>query len=868
MRVPLGWLREVVDVEPGATGEDVAATLVRVGLEEEALHGGDLTGPLVVGRVLSAEPEPQKNGKTIRWCSIDVGEEQPRGVVCGAANIAAGALVVVALPGAVLPGPFPIAARKTYGHVSDGMVASARELGLGDDHEGIIVLHELLGAAADELVAGQDALALLGLDEQVVEVNVTPDRGYCFSVRGLGREYAHGARLDVAAAYRDPAAVPVPAATPDGGWPVRLADDAPLGLAPGCTRFATRVVRGLDPAAPSPFWLRRRLQQAGMRPISLAVDVTNHVMLATGQPLHAYDAAALQGPLVVRRAAPGERLRTLDGADRALHPEDLLITDSPGGRAGARAIGLAGTMGGAETEVGPTTTAVVIEAARFDPVSVARTARRHRLPSEASRRFERGVDPELAPAAAELAVRLLVEHGGGVAEPAAGDVVMAHRSAEAARILLPAGLVADVVGVEVPRATTAELLEQVGCAVADDGAGGDLEVVPPTWRPDLAQAVDLVEEVARLHGYEHIPSVLPLAPVGAGPTDQQRARRSVARALAAAGCVEVLSYPFTSAERADQLGLPPDDPRRVALRLANPLSEEQPLLRTSLLATLVDAVRRNLGRGGDAVLGGSLAVFEVGRVTLPGGPLPPAPDLGVDGRPGDDELAALEAAVPEQPVHLAAVLTGHREPAGWWGPGRAADHTDALELGLLAAEVLGVALEVRQAERAPWHPGRCAALVLPGTGADEGDGERVVGHAGELHPAVTAALELPARAVAVELDLDALVAAAPGAARARPVPTYPVAKEDLALVAPAQVPAEDLRRALLAGVRAAGLGALVEDVRLFDVYTGAQVPPGHRSLAFALRLRAPDRTLTAAETAAVREAALAGAASLGAVLRS
>ncbi len=859
MRVPLSWLREVVDVAPGATGDDVAATLVRVGLEEEGLHGGDVTGPLVVGRVLSAEAEPQKNGKTIRWCSVEVGEAQPRGIVCGASNIVAGALVVVALPGAVLPGPFPIAARKTYGHVSDGMVASAREVGLGDEHEGIIVLQDLLGAGAADLVPGQDAAALLGLDEEVVEVNVTPDRGYCLSVRGLGREYAHGARLDVATAFRDPADVEVPTATGGGGWPVELTRDSPPAMGPGCTRFTTRVVRGIDAAAPSPFWLRRRLQQAGMRPISLAVDVTNHVMLATGQPLHAYDAAALDGGIVVRRAAPGEELTTLDGAVRALHPEDLLITDS----GGARAIGVAGVMGGAATEVGASTTDVVIESARFDPVSVARSARRHRLPSEASRRFERGVDPDLAPAAAELAVRLLVEHGGGVAEPGAGDVGHGQHAREVARIVLPASLVTDVVGVEVPAATVVELLEQVGCTVtgaAGHGAGGgagvgDLGVLPPPWRPDLTQPVDLVEEVARLHGYEHIPSVLPLAPVGAGLTAEQRARRAVARSLAASGWVEVLSYPFVGPERSDELGLPADDARRVSLRVANPLSEEQPLLRTSLLSTLVDAVRRNVARGATDV-----ALFEVGRVTRPVPGAPPAPVLPVDRPPSAEQLAALEQALPAQPVRLAGVMTGRAEPAGWWGDGRPAAWSDAVAAAQDAAAVVGAELTAGADVHAPWHPGRCAVLRLPdGTPA---------GHAGELSPGALTALGLPARTVAFELDLDAVVAAAPGAVRSEPVSTYPLAKEDLALVVDADVPAEDVRRAVLAGVDAAGLGGVVEDVRLFDVYTGAQVPAGRRSLAFALRLRAPDRTLTAAETAAVRGASLAGAASVGAVLRS
>jgi len=847
MRVPLEWLRQYVEVPDGATGEDVAADLVRVGLEEEGLHGGDVTGPLLVGRVLDLVEEPQKNGKTIRWCSVDVGEaggqsEDPgpagrgRGIVCGAHNFAVGDLVVVVLPGAVLPGPFPIASRKTYGHRSDGMICSAKELGLGDDQDGIIVLREY-GLDAEP---GDDAIGLLGLDAQTVEVNVTPDRGYCLSVRGVAREYAHGRRLDVATAFRDPADLPVPVATADG-YPVRLADDAPIHGAAGCDRFVARVVRGIDPTAPSPFWLRRRLQQAGMRPISLAVDVTNYVMLMLGQPLHAYDLATLDGPITVRRARAGEKLRTLDGADRALHPEDLLITD---GTDGSRVIGMAGVMGGEHTEVSASTTDVLVEAAHFDPVSVARTARRHKLPSEASKRFERGVDDDLQAAAAEVAVRLLVEHGGGTADPAVTDTDqrLARRT-----VRMPLGeperLVGRAYGVE--RIT--ELLEQVGCRVAVEGDA--MDVVPPSWRPDLVQAADLVEEVARLDGYTEIDSVLPVAPPGRGLTRGQRLRRSVGRTLAEAGFVEVLSYPFVAPERHDALGLAADDPRRRAVRLANPLSEEQPELRTTLLATLLDTLRRNVGRGA-----ADLALFEAGSVTLPDGE-GAAPRPGVAHRPSAQELVALEAAVPHQPLHVAGVLAGLREPAGWWGPGRRADLTDALDAARAVADTVGVRVDVEAGDLAPWHPGRCAVLRLP-------DGA-VVGHAGELHPKVVAALELPERTCAFELDLEVLLAAAPGPVTAEPVRTFPVAKEDVALVVPAQVPAEQVRRALVDGA-----GDLAEDVRLFDVYTGEQVPDGSRSLAFALRLRAADRTLTAEETAAARDAAVAEAGRrTGAVLR-
>jgi len=871
MRVPVSWLAEVTDVEPGATAEDVAAVLVRVGLEEEGITGGDVAGPVVVGRVLSAEPEPQRNGKTISWCSVDVGEAEPRGIVCGARNFGVGDLVVVSLPGAVLPGGFAIAARKTYGHVSDGMICSSAELGLGQDADGIVVLPELLGDAADGARPGDDATALLGLEDRVVEVNVTPDRGYCLSVRGLGREHAHGRGLDVAAAFRDPlAGVEAPAA--GGGREVVLADERPLEGRPGARRLTARVVRGVDPARPAPWWLRRRLVQAGLRPVSLAVDVTNYVMLLVGQPLHAYDADRLDGAITVRRAREGERLTTLDGVDRALHPEDLVIADGPGG---ARAVGLAGVMGGASTEVTSSTRDVVLEAAVFDPVSVARTARRHRLPSEASRRFERGVDDAMTAAASQLAVDLLVAHGGGTAEEGLTDV---GAPAEPPTIALPVGEAARLVGVDYAPERVRSLLEQVGCAVTggpgaadpasgtgaagSPGAAGVWCAVPPSWRPDLLQPADLVEEVARLDGYDRIPSVLPRALPGTaggagagGLPPRRRAVRSLARALAEAGLVEVASYPFVAPERADALGLAEGDDRRRALRVANPLREEEPLLRTSLLATLVDVLRRNVGRGAEDVL-----LFELGSVVLPEAGRSPAPRPGTASRPSAQEEAAVRASVPHQPLHVAALLSGARLPRGWEGRGRAADARDAVEIALLVGEVLGVPLEaVADPDRAPFHPGRCVVLRL-GDGPSAG---AVVGHAGELAPRAVAALELPARTVALELDLEVLLGDLPGPPRAAPVSPYPVVKQDVALVVDADLPVAEVEDALRRGA-----GPLLEDLRLVDVYSGEQVGEGRRSLAFSLRLRAPDRTLTGPEAAQVREAAVAAAAqATGAALR-
>jgi phenylalanyl-tRNA synthetase beta chain len=839
MRAPLPWLREYVAVPADATGEQVAADLVRVGLEEEAVHGGDVTGPLVVGRVLEFVDEPQENGKTIRWCSVDVAgqnvDRKPRGIVCGAHNFVQGDLVVACLPGAVLAGGFVIAARKTYGHVSDGMICSARELGLGDDHDGIIRLAEWgMGDASP----GDDAIALLGLGEQTVEVNVTPDRGYCLSLRGIAREYGHA----TGAAFTDPADLPVPSPTADG-FGVRLADDAPIRGVAGCSRYVARVVRGLNVAAPSPIWMRRRLEQAGMRPISLAVDVTNYVMLALGQPLHAFDLAGLAEPIVVRRAVSGEKLTTLDGVRRPLDAEDLLITDANGGRV----LALAGVMGGASSEVTDATTDVLIEAAHFDWVTVARTARRHKLSSEAARRFERGVDSDLAAAAAQLAVELLIEHGGGTVGPVTDADERVQRPAIRTRWDVPN----TVVGCGWSRDEVVETLTEIGCRVADAGDPDteELLVTAPSWRPDLLSGVDLAEEVARLRGYEQIPSVLPVAPAGRGLTHGQQARRSVARALAEHGLVEVLSYPFVAPSVHDAFGLPADDDRRNAVRLANPLSAEQPQLRTSMLPPLLDTLRRNVGRGTTDV-----ALFEIGLVVRPGGSIARAPRPGVTARPSEAEVDALHAAVPSQPRRVGIVLAGLRELPAWNAPGRAADWTDAIAAAQRVAQTLGLQLSVSADDHAPWHPGRCARLELAGT---------LVGHAGELHPSVLATLGLPPRTVAAEVDLDLLIAASGEIRRAERVSTYPVAKEDVALIVDAAVPAGSVQAALRAGA-----GSLLESVRLFDLYTGPQVGAGKKSLAFALRLRAPDRTLTASESALVRDAAVDRArVEHGAVLR-
>jgi phenylalanyl-tRNA synthetase beta chain len=799
MRVPVGWLAEYVDVPAGTSVEDLDGAFVRQGLEVEEIHRPEpVTGPLVVGRVLEIE-ELAGFKKPIRYCLVDVGEAEPRGIVCGARNFAVGDTVVVALPGAVLPGGFAIAARTTYDHVSDGMICSVRELGVGDDHAGILVL-----GPDDVPPPGSPAAPLVGLEDVVIELAVTPDRGYCLSMRGIAREMGTG----LAVPWRDPGAVPPPAWSGEPAWPVTVADPD------RCDRFSMIAMEGLDPTAPSPWWMRRRLAQASVRTISLAVDVTNYVMLELGQPMHAFDRDAVSGPITVRLAREGERLTTLDGTTRKLTSDDLLITDDTG------PIGMAAVMGGASTEIGDATTAVLLEAAHWEPTGVARTARRHRLPSEAAKRFERGVDPEMTAVALARAAELLAEYGGA---RVVGGMVDVDTRGPRPSIALDAAKPARVAGVPYTAAQVVELLGAVGCDV--DASGNPLAVTPPTWRPDLTDPADLIEEVVRLAGYDDVPSVLPTAPPGRGLTDVQRRRRAVGRALAEAGYVEAPSYPFVGTPVLDALGLPDDDPRRQAVLVRNPLSEEEPALRTTLLPGLLATLARNLSRGQR-----DLALFEHGAV-FPGGTRTPAPVPGVDARPDDETVAALLGAVPAQPWHVAVALAGHREPRGWWGPGRPEVWADAVQAARLVAAASGVELTVRAGERAPWHPGRCAELLV---------GDHVVGHAGELHPRVCAALELPARTSVMELDVDALPSAAVPVGPS--ISSFPPVHMDMALIVSDEHPEAAVRALVLEAA-----GELLEDLRLFDVYTGSPVPEGSRSLAYRLTFRAPDRTLNSEE---------------------
>ena len=833
MKAPISWLRELVELPADSDTAAIAARFTGLGFTVEHIisTAPDITGPLVIGRVLSYNDEPQKNGKTIRYCRVDVGEElndpaddqfpASRGIVCGAHNFAVGDLVVVVLPGAVLPGDFQISARKTYGHISDGMICSERELGLGDDHDGIIVLDPGTGANP-----GDNALDLLWSSDEVLDIDVTPDLSHGLSMRGLAREAAAAAGVG----FADPYGEPMPE-TSEAGYPVVLESERAVN-------FVALTIEGFDPGAASPKVIVDRLQASGVRSISLPVDVTNYVMLESGQPLHAYDAARLQGPIRVRQARDGEKLRTLDGAERDLVADDLLITDDSG------PIGLAGVMGGELTEVTPTTTAIVLEAAHFDAASVSRTFRRHGLFSEASKRFERTVDPAVPYAAARRAAELLVQHGGGRIRD---EITVVGRVPEKHRLNLRAGLVPAILGAEVPPAETIRILQGAGLAVT--ALGDSLSLVVPTWRPDLRDPYDIVEEVGRKFGYDKIGKRIPSPPPGRGLTRRQKGRRRVVEAVAALGFTEVLSLPFVSADDIDHLGLAADDPRRRVVRIANPLDDTHPYLRTSLLPGLFKAIAKNTSRSID-----DLALFERGSGWYDFG-TPDAPRPDVAQRPSDDEIAALDAALPTQPETLAAVVTGNWTPAGWNTKAVPADWRHVVAFAETAAEALGLGLSRANEDQAmPWHPGRCARLSV---------GDQVLGFAGELHPEVVRAFGLPERTCAVEFNLGDLLAAAPHGGNIRSLSPFPVAKEDVALIVDEDVASADVQAAL-----AEGAGELLESVALFDVYHGDQIPEGKKSLAFALRFRA-DRTLKDAEAATARDAAVAVAAErFGAVQRA
>lgn len=820
MLIPLSWINEFAEIPKATTPDEIADCLVRVGFEVEAITetGKDISGPIVVGQVSSIE-EITEFKKPIRWVGLDSGNGNERFVICGAKNFKIGDLVVLSLPGAVLPGGFAISQRETYGKISDGMIASAKELGLGEDHSGILVLPP--GCAKP----GANALELLEISDVIFDVAVNPDRGYALSMRGMAREIA--------------ASLGVKFSDPKDGVDLSLfqagknAVTVEIEDATGASAIFIRTLEGFNPHASSPLWMRRRIEKCGMRSISLAVDVTNYVMLELGQPLHAFDASQITGSIHIRRANKYPSLKTLDGQNRALNATDLVVCDDK------EPLALAGIMGGEKSEVTATTTRIAIEAARFDPVAIAKNARSHKLSTEASRRFERGVDPEMAGVASARATQLLVDFGG--AKHLGSHTAGMARSLPA--VLFNPRYPGDLTGAQISNAVVKEKLEIVGCTIADAKAT-QWKVTPPSWRPDLSTPADLVEEVARMIGFDAIPSTLPPRPVSPGLTPTQMRRRVVASLLAERGLVEVQTYPFVSHSTITKMGFTGE--RASTFQILNPMSEDIPLLRPHLIPGLVETAQRNLSRGFR-----DFAIFEIGSIFRKPLKLAPSQSPDVSSRPSQKIVDAIYASVPNQPIHVGGLLVGNAQVQGWQGKGRSFDWSDAISHAQALLSAFRVEFTVKRSDFAPWHPGRCAELIVDGV---------AVAHAGELHPRVVSEYGLPARSCAFVVNLSA-VPFAP-IVKAQTLGTLPVAVQDIALIVDANIQAKDVEQALIEGA-----GPLLESIELFDRYD--QIGEGKISLAFTLTFRAPDRTLTAAEVSQAREAAaLVAHSKTGAIVRS
>ena len=817
MRAPLSWIKEFVEIPASVTADQISDGLIRVGFEVEEIikQGADLTGPLKFAKVLSIE-EITEFKKPIRYVGLDCGEGETRYVICGATNFAVGDLVVAALPGAILPGEFKISARETYGKTSNGMICSGRELGISDDHAGILVFSE------GEVTIGADAIDVLQINDVIFDVAVNPDRGYALSIRGIAREVAGSLDLK----FTDPVNALRGLKFAETGKGVT----AKIGEKSSASVFYVRTLSDFDPKATTPIWMRRRIEKMGMRSISLVVDVTNYVMLELGQPLHAFDKSKIKGGLTIKLAGKAQKFKTLDGVERTLDPNDLMVCDDE------QPLALAGTMGGLSSEISETTTDIALEAVHFCEVCIAKNSRRHKLSSEASRRLERSVDPSLAEFASARFVQLLTAHSSAkhVATVVDGEPIYAPL------VTIDPAYVSKTLGFDIPAKKVAEVLRVIGCDVDEKS----FIIDPPSWRADLLTAADFTEEVARMIGYDKIPSVLPPRPLHATLTPTQKRRRAVATMLASRGLAEVQTFPFTNQATIDSMGFVGE--RAATYKVANPMSEEFPLMRVHLVPGLIEVAQRNISRGAK-----DFAIFEMGSIFRSDQKLVPAISPDLSKRPSKTIIDEIFASVPPQGYHVAGLLVGKTENENWQGKARSYNWQDAISYAQDVLALCNLEWTVARSDLAPWHPGRCAELIVNG---------KAVAHAGELHPRIVSAYGLPERSVAFAVALSAL----PDSALVRPttVGTMPAAVQDVALIVESNVSAADIEGALRAGA-----GDLLESITLFDRYD--KIGDGKISLAFTLVFRAQDRTLTGEEVSAMREAATAvAAAKFGAVVRT
>jgi phenylalanyl-tRNA synthetase beta chain len=828
MRVPYSWLREYCD--PGVAPEQLGDRLVMTGTEVERI---EVTGPpqpdnFIVGKVLSAEQHPEAD--RLRVCEVDDGETE-RTIVCGAPNVAAGQTVAVALPGARMPGGEKLRKAKLRGVASEGMILAADELEIGEDHDGILVLD-------DALVAGTPLAEVLPLAEPVLEIEVTPNRVDCFGVHGVARE-VHA--ISGAPLGPDPWAIDVPA---EGEGTVDDYASVAVEVPDLCPRFTARAFTDVT-VGPSPLWLAARLSAAGQRPINNVVDITNYVMLATAQPLHAFDLDRVAGgALNVRTATDGERMTTLDGVERYLDSETVLVCDSGGPS------GIAGIMGGQVSEVSGQTTKVLLEVANWNGTNILRTSRLLGLRSEASSRFEKQLHPDLCLRAQALASKLLVELCGAKLVP--GTVDVAAEIPAPRQLTLRAARVEGLLGMAITQAEQSTYLQRLGFGVEADGA--DLTVtVPPDRHYDVTREVDLIEEVARVHGIdEHLPTTLPaVAGRVGGLSREQRLRRRAEDGLRDLGFDQVVGWSFTDPGEPGRLHIPEGDPRANPVQLSNPLSEEQSVMRTTLLGSLLDIAARNAARGADR-----LALFEAGSVYLNH----PPPGLNVDAEATNRPIGPLAGSFQgdrlapfTEPHRYAALALGPLVPRSWRGGGEPADFFALKGVLESLAVQLGTNLEFAPGEQPFLHPGRSAAVSVAGVPA---------GWLGEVHPLVCRKWDLEA-VVAFEIDAAPLLAAASAGEEAfEDIAEFPPVLQDIAVVTPKDVAYADLNAAVVA----AG-GELLRSTRLIDSFEGEQIGADKVSITLTLEFRAPDRTLTDAEVNEVRAGIKQGLERIGGSLR-
>lgn len=788
MLVPLSWLREYVDIN--ISPEELADRLDLTGTAVESVKrlGAGLEG-VVVGLVVDCEKHPHAD--KLKVCLVDIGEDPPRRIVCGAPNVEAGQLVPVALPGAELPGGIRIGKAKIRGIESEGMICSEAELRLGENASGIMVLE-------GPYEVGSPLAEAMGLDDAVFELEITPNRPDCLGIIGVAREVAAvtGSELKIPKAEVE-----------EGERQAAEAASVEIADPDLCPRYEARLIMGVK-IGPSPLWMRQRLEKAGVRPISNIVDVTNYVMLETGQPLHAFDYELIEGfKVIVRRARKGERIVTLDGVERLLTEDDLVIADEE------KAIAIAGIMGGEYSEVSDKTTNVLLEAAHFKPESVMRTSRRLGLLSEASARFEKGVDPNVVPFAADRAIELMRRLAGG--EVLKGKIDVYPKRIEPRKLRLRVSRANDILGTDLDARQVSGILASLGLTAkpaAEEPRA--LEVEVPTFRFDLEREIDLVEEVARIYGYNAVKSTLPEGGAKQGGLSvSQKMLKAVADRLVAQGLYEAQTYSFSDPRDADLMNLPSGSPLRASLALLNPLSEDQSLMRTSILPGLLKAVRHNIYREQRTV-----RLFEIGKVFHP-----------IEGE-----------RLPMEKRMLAIALAGVTHVDEWYEKGRQIDFYDLK--GLIEDLLQGIGVgdwTITRSDDPRFHPGRSGTLAIAGEYA---------GEFGQIHPSVQEKFDLPYPAMAAEIDAELMIQAGSFARYFAEIPRFPSVVLDIALIVNEATGNEELVRA----IESEG-GKLLESVRVFDVFKGPGIPEGKKSIAYSLTFRSAERTLTDEEAMRARD---------------